>query len=113
MENQEGLIGKITGRVIDYKEGIEITQGIRAVRIHSKGYVLLIMEDYAPTLGKIDGDVIFLTDEDEIVHKNIIGYYKHQFNEFTLLIEEEGVDEVIAKLEEEMEEKELEETTQE
>lgn len=84
--------GTITARVIDYVNGIKVIQNVRAVRIQSKGYVLLIMEDYAPTLGKIDGKVVFLTDKDEIEYTNVEGFYKHQYNEFTILMEQESIE---------------------
>ena len=82
------LNGTITARVIDYVNGIKVIQNIKAVRIKSKGYVLLIMEDYVPTLGRIEGKIVFLTDEEEYVYENVNGFYKHQYNEFTVLIEE-------------------------
>lgn len=79
----------ITARIIDYDTGMKVLQNIRGIRIHSKEYVLLIMEDYVPTLGKVDGKVVFLTSDDEIVYENVKGFYKHQFNEFTILLEKD------------------------
>lgn len=88
MENQNPSRGSITARVIDYTSGMKVIQNIKGVRIHDKDYVLLIMDDYVPTLGKIDGKIVFLTMDDEIVYDNVKGFYKHQYNEFTVLIEE-------------------------
>ncbi len=84
--------GKISARVISHYDGVKFLENIVGVRIKSKDYVLLIMEDYLPTLGKIDGDVFFITTDDELPYKNINGFYKHQSNEFTLLIESINVD---------------------
>lgn len=80
--------GRINARIIDVKSGLKVISGIYAVRIHSKDFYALIMNDYLPTLGKIDGDIIFLSRDGEHPYTGIKGFYKHQHNEFTLLIEE-------------------------
>lgn len=82
----------ITARIIDYDTGMKVLQNIKAVRIQSSDYVLLIMEDYVPTLGKVDGRVAFLTLDDEIVYENVKGFFKHQYNEFTILLEQRNFD---------------------
>ena len=80
--------GRINARIIDAASGLKVISGIYAVRIHSRDYYALIMNDYLPTLGKIDGDIIFLNQDGEHPYHGIRGFYKHQHNEFTLLIEE-------------------------
>ncbi len=80
----------ITARIIDYDSGMKVLQDIKAVRIQSKDYVLLIMEDYVPTLGKVEGNIIFLTRDDEIIYEDVKGFYKHQYNEFTVLLEQQN-----------------------
>lgn len=88
MDNQYSTNGNgITARIIDYDSGMKVLQNIRGIRIQSKEYGLLIMEDYVPTLGKVDGNVVFLTRDDEVVYSNIKGFYKHQYNEFTILLD--------------------------
>ena len=81
--------GQINARIIDAKSGLKVLAGVYAVRIHSKDFYALIMNDYLPTLGKIDGDIIFLNHEGEHPFRGIRGFYKHQHNEFTLLVEEQ------------------------
>ncbi len=80
--------GKIRARVLDEVNGCQVLEHIRAVRIRSREYSLLVMEDYTPTLGSIDGDVIFVGEE-ETALRHIQGFYKHQQNEFSLLIRED------------------------
>ncbi|MBR0310808.1 MAG: hypothetical protein IJQ98_00280 [Oscillospiraceae bacterium] len=89
-EKQEAAraVGKIRARVIDAENGLRLLSGVRAVRIKSRGYNLLIMDDYMPALGQIDGGITFLTGDGELRLEQIRGFYKHQHNEFTLLIEE-------------------------
>ncbi len=83
-------VGNIRARVIDEENGLRVLTGVCVVRVRSKEYNLLIMEDYLPTLGKIDGSVTFLTREEEYRLDGVKGFYKHQHNEFTLLIEEKS-----------------------
>jgi len=80
--------GRISVRIIDAKSGLKTLGGVYAVRIHSRDFYALIMNDYLPTLGKIDGDIFFLDQGGEHPYCGIRGFYKHQHNEFTLLIEE-------------------------
>ena len=90
IENGSGILqkGSIVARIIDESAGLKVISDVRAVRIHSKGYVLLIMDDYAPTLGEVEGDVSLLSGDDEIVFRGIKGCYKQQNNIFTMIIEE-------------------------
>ncbi len=90
----------ITARIIDYDTGMKVLQNIKAIRIQSADYVLLIMEDYVPTLGKLDGKIVFLTQDDEVVYENVKGFYKHQYNEFTILLEEQAFEVELGSTEE-------------
>lgn len=81
--------GKILARVIGEKNGSQTIENVRAIRILSKDYVVLIMEDYTATLGQLEGMVTIISDMGETVFENIKGFYKQQDNKFTLLIAEE------------------------
>ncbi len=80
--------GRINARIIDAESGLRVLEGVYAVRIHSKQFYALIMNDYVPTLGQVEGDVTFLHKDGEEHYSAVRGFYKHQHNEFTLLIEE-------------------------
>ena len=82
----------ITARVISEKEGIRSFDNVRAIRIRSPKSNLLIMLDYTPILGKVEGDVTIVTEDEEVKMEGISGYYKHLRNEFTLLVKESGYD---------------------
>lgn len=82
--------GSIHARVIDEEKGLRLITGVSVVRVRSKGYNLLIMEDYLPALGKVDGSVTFLTRDEEYHLDGVKGFYKHQHNEFTLLLEKQA-----------------------
>lgn len=77
-------------RIISDKEGLKVLTDVIAIRLKSDKYHLLIMADYVPTLGEINGDITFITNKEEIKFENIKGFYKLQHNEFTLLIDKQG-----------------------
>ena len=89
MDNKAQEKTYITARIIDEENGVKVIEKVNAVRIKSKDYRILIMVDYAPMLGALVGDVVLLTENGEVSFTNVTGYYKHQRNEFTLLIKDE------------------------
>ena len=54
-------IGKIRVRIIDEVNGLQYLDNVRLIRLKSKNYKLLIMEDFAATLGQLEGDATFLS----------------------------------------------------
>lgn len=79
--------GRIVARIIDDQSGLQVLDGIYAVRMLDEGERRLFMNDYTPTIGKVMGDVVFLSRQGERVYKGIRGFYKMQHNVFTLLVE--------------------------
>ena len=61
---------------------------IQVIRIVSKDYNLLIMKDYLPIIGEIEGNVDIKSDNEEINLKNIKAFYMNSNNEFNLMIRE-------------------------
>ena len=92
-ETRRTQAGSIHARIIDPKQGLQVIEGVFAIRILSRKYRLLIMEDYTPMLGKVEGDVVVLAADKEIAYRDIHAFYKLQHNEFTLLIDDEMVPE--------------------
>lgn len=93
-EELSGREGRIVVRICGREKGLEEFGNVRYVRLISKGYNLLIMEDYLPVIGELDGSVCFLTDDKEHERKHIKGYFMHKNNEFSLMLEKEGDGEV-------------------
>ena len=93
-------IYKISAKVVDRETGMTFYDNIRMIRIVSKDHNLLVMEDFMPVIGEIDGTIEIVQDEDIIPFKNIKGFYMHKKNQFYLLIEnyktvEKTIDEVL------------------
>ena len=78
----------ITVKIFSLLNGIEKYSDIKLIRIKSKDYNLLIMDDYLPIIGRVDGMIEFETAEKNKTLKNIQGYYIHKNNEFNLILKE-------------------------
>lgn len=88
-ENKEGrILVRICGR--DY--GLEEYDRVNFVRVISKSYNLLIMADYLPIIGEVEGSVFFRTSQQEYERTQIKGYFMHKNNEFSLMLKSEGGD---------------------
>jgi len=87
MANEELTHNKITADILSFENGLEHFVGLKAVRIVSKTYNLLIMDDYLPIIGEIEGD-LFLISPKEVVKelRNVNGFYRHSKNNFEFIL---------------------------
>lgn len=82
--------GKITVRICGRENGLEIYENVKFVRVVSRRYNLLIMADYLPVIGELDGFVFFRDGEREYRRENLKGYFMHKKNQFSLMLESES-----------------------
>lgn len=75
-------------RIFNLESGLIEYEHIKVIRIVSKDYNLLVMQDYLPILGEIDGSVDIKNEEIEINYKNIKAFYMNSGNVFNLMIKE-------------------------
>lgn len=75
-------------RIFDLSKGLIEYENIKVIRIISKNYNLLIMQDYLPILGEIEGNVDIKNEEIELNYKNIKAFYMNSNNTFNLMIKE-------------------------
>ena len=83
-------MGKITATVLGIDEGFQKFEQVDIIRIKSEKYTLLIMDDYMPVIGRIDGMVEIVSGEDTRSFQPIHGFYTHRKNTFELLIKEDA-----------------------
>lgn len=88
MNNNEGI--KV--RIFDLNKGLVEYEHIKIIRIVSKDYNLLIMQDYLPIIGEIEGNIDIKNEEIELNYKNIKAFYMNSSNVFNLMIKEGGYD---------------------
>ena len=75
-------------RIFDMEHGLREYENIKIVRIISKDYNLLIMKDYLPIIGEIDGSIDIKNDDINMSFKDIKAFYMNSDNIFNLMIEE-------------------------
>ena len=80
-ENNNGI------KVIILEENIEVKTllNVRVIRIKSTNYNLLIMKDYLPIVGYIDGQISIEGDE-TISYENIKAVFSNARNIFYLIV---------------------------
>ena len=78
-----------TVNVFDLKTGLTTYENASYVRIVSKDYNLLIMLDYIPIIGELQGKVDIKTEKGELHFENIIASYMNSNNVFNLMIQGE------------------------
>ena len=83
-------MGKITATVLGIDEGFQKFEQVDMIRLKSEKYTLLIMDDYMPVIGRIDGMVEIVSGEDTRSFQPIHGFYTHRKNTFELLIKEDA-----------------------
>ncbi len=75
-------------KVFDIRNGMRVYDNIKIIRIISKDYNLLIMKDYLPIIGEIEGSVDIKNDEVNLSFKDIKAFYMNSDNIFNLMIKE-------------------------
>ena len=75
-------------RIFDIENGLREYKDIKIIRIISKDYNLLIMKDYLPIIGEIEGSVDIKNEQVNLSFKDIKAFYMNSNNEFNLMIKE-------------------------
>lgn len=77
-------------RIFDMEHGLREYEDVKIIRIISSDYNLLIMKDYLPIIGEIDGKVDIKSDTVDLSFTKIKAFYMNSNNVFNLMIKEEG-----------------------
>ena len=84
----EGGTGRIQAQISSFKDGLQTFEDLNIVRVRGKKSRLLIMEDYTPVIGEVDGDIDLIGRESYQTLKNVKGFFCHEHNVFFLLLRE-------------------------
>lgn len=77
-------------RIFDMQHGLREYEDVKIIRIISSDYNLLIMKDYLPIIGEIDGKVDIKSDTVDLSFTKVKAFYMNSNNVFNLMIKEEG-----------------------
>lgn len=81
--------GKIRAKVISMRSSLLEIERVSLIRVLSKDFNLLIMDDYMPVIGEVKGSVTIVNDVDEYRFDDINGFFSCRKNEFSLLLSED------------------------
>ena len=79
---------KIKAKIVSIEKGLQEYEEIEMIRVKSSDHTLLILENYMPLLGRLDGYVELVFEDKTLRFNDIPGYYMHKKNEFSLLVQE-------------------------
>lgn len=80
--------GRIQAQVSSFKDGLQVFDKVSIVRVRSRHSNLLIMEDYMPIIGEIDGSVDFIGKDYIQTISDVRGFFHHAHNVFFLLLKD-------------------------
>ena len=86
MENNSN---KITVNVFELKTGLTTYNNCKYIRITDEKYNLLVMLDYTPIIGEVNGNIDIMYNGSEIHYKHIKASYMNSNNIFNLMIQGE------------------------
>jgi len=75
--------------IISFDSGFRIFHDTKMIRLKSKNSNLLIMIDYMPTVGELEGSIEIISDNEVFKMEDVSGYYVVKNNVFKLLLREE------------------------
>ena len=84
MNNNQGI--KV--RIFDLDKGLIEYEHIKVIRIVSKDYNLLIMQDYLPIIGELEGSIDIKGEDINLSFPKIKAFYMNSNNVFNLMVKE-------------------------
>ncbi|MDR1028929.1 MAG: hypothetical protein LBL63_05865 [Clostridiales Family XIII bacterium] len=82
--------GRIQAQISSFRDGLRFYDGINIIRVRGKQSRLLIMEDYLPVIGEIDGEIDLIGKGFFHNLKDLHGFFNHAHNVFFLLLKDSG-----------------------
>lgn len=86
IKNEEGIKVKL----LSMETGLTEYENVKFIRINNKDSRLIIMKDYVPIIGAVNGNIQIELESSTKEINNIIGYYMNKHNQFILFIKKEG-----------------------
>ncbi|MCQ2496717.1 MAG: hypothetical protein MJ131_09020 [Lachnospiraceae bacterium] len=91
MKNAEYTKTYIEAIIISFTDGFKIYHDAKMIRLKDRQSNLLVMIDYMPTVGEIDGTVEIVLEHESVKLENVRGFYIIKNNVFKLLLREEQI----------------------
>lgn len=89
MNSEDTNKKSISVKLLNINKGLIEYDDVKFIKIKSKYYNLIIMQDYLPIIGEIEGSVKLELINETVELNNIKGYFMNKKNQFKLFIKEE------------------------
>ena len=74
----------ITVQLLNIAGDVKLYEYVKFIKIRSQKYNLIIMKDYLPIIGEIQGEIQIGREKEDINMKKVRGYFMHKHNKFNL-----------------------------
>ena len=86
--NEKKESPNITVQLLNIDGDVTTYDDVKFITIVSKKYNLIIMKDYLPIIGEIDGTVEIGRENENVQLGELRGYFMHKHNKFNLFYRE-------------------------
>ena len=83
IENTEEM-QNITVQLLNIAGDVKKYEDVKFIKIKSKKYNLIIMKDYLPIIGEVQGSIQIGREKEDINMEKVQGYFMHKHNKFNL-----------------------------
>lgn len=83
IENRQEM-QNITVQLLNIAGDVKLYEDVKFIKIRSQKYNLIIMRDYLPIIGEIQGEIQIGREKEDINMKKVRGYFMHKHNKFNL-----------------------------
>lgn len=84
MKNKTEEMQNIVVQLLNINGDVKQYDDVKFIKIRSKKYNLIIMKDYLPIIGEIQGNIEIGREKEKIDMKKVRGYFMHKHNKFNL-----------------------------
>ena len=75
-------------KIFSLNDGLTEYNDVISIKLVSKDYNLLILKDYIPIIGEVDGSIELKYQDNNLLMENVFAYYMNQDNVFNIIIKE-------------------------
>ena len=88
MKEKTEELKNIVVQLLNIDGDVKQYEDVNFIKIVSKKYNLIIMKDYLPIIGEIQGEIEIGRQNETISMKKVRGYFMHKHNKFNLFYSE-------------------------
>lgn len=75
-------------KIFSLNDGLIEYNDVISIKLVSRDYNLLILKDYIPIIGEVEGSIELKYKDNNLLMENIFAYYMNQDNVFNLILKD-------------------------